>query len=48
MTEGDLDEVTALAASAFAQPWGREVFAEELARSWSMLRTLRAAPGGPI
>lgn len=48
MTEGDLDEVAALAASAFAQPWGREVFAEELARSWSRLRALRATPGGPI
>ena len=48
MTEDDLDEVTALAASALAQPWGREVFVEELARSWSRLRTLRAAPGSPI
>lgn len=48
MTEGDLDAVTSVAASAFAQPWSREVFAEELSRTWSVVRVLRASTGGPI
>jgi len=48
MTERDVDAVTSVAASAFAQPWAREVFCEELSRPWSVLRVLRATPGGPI
>lgn len=48
MTESDVDAVTSVAASSFAQPWSRDVFAEELCHTWSVLRVLRATASGPI
>lgn len=48
MTDRDVDAVASVAASSFAQPWSREVFAEELSHPWSVLRVLRASASGPI
>jgi ribosomal-protein-alanine N-acetyltransferase len=44
----DLDEVAALSAACFAEPWTRAAFEEELSREWSLVRVLRLpGPVGP-
>jgi ribosomal-protein-alanine N-acetyltransferase len=40
----DLDEVVALSAASFTEPWARAAFEEELARDWSVVRVARAGP----
>ncbi|MDQ3032700.1 MAG: ribosomal protein S18-alanine N-acetyltransferase [Myxococcota bacterium] len=48
MTERDLDEVVRIAESAFAPPWTRDGFEDELARTVARCRVARDSPGGPV
>ena len=48
MTPADLDDVCALAEASFAVPWSRQIFEEELARPFAVLRVLRPGPAGAV
>jgi ribosomal-protein-alanine N-acetyltransferase len=43
--EADLDRIVAIAARCFTQPWSRESFASDLARSWTRILVLERDDG---
>jgi ribosomal-protein-alanine N-acetyltransferase len=44
----DLDAVMEIERLSFKSPWSRQVFAEELTRSWAHVDVVRKSPGGAI
>lgn len=48
MTRDDVDRVVEIERACFAAPWPRQVFCEELGRSWAHLDVLRQKAGGAI
>jgi ribosomal-protein-alanine N-acetyltransferase len=48
MREGDLDPVMEIERLSFRAPWSRQVFREELSRSWAFLDVLRWTTTGRV
>ena len=47
-TEADLDAIEEIERLCFPAPWARQAFADELARPWARLESLRRGPAGRV
>lgn len=48
MRSEDIDELMEIERASYRSPWARQVFLDELHRSWARVDVLREVEGGPL